>query len=187
MSLINLLTVGNSFSSIEDHPSRFKMRRENLLPHFGEADSAEAARDSSGSILHPAGPCSAGSRPLVDQELCRLEAHSGAAPLSGSPGSAEARPSVTCAYPAGRWSLRQALNPPRQTGVRTEAVPVQRDLPWEDIPVARNDLSEADLEVVPAPRKPEGSGASAPLRTSPAPDGSLLGRMKSHWFRGARK
>lgn len=44
MSLLNLLTVGNSFSSIEDHLSRYKMRPGNLLPRFGDAKPADAAR-----------------------------------------------------------------------------------------------------------------------------------------------
>lgn len=107
--------------------------------------------------------------------------------MSESKTVAGGRPPATCGYPAGRWSVKRAFSLSRDSAARTEAVPVQRDLPWENIPVARNDLSEADLEVVPVPRKPESARATASPRTAKTPSGSLLGRMKAQFFRGARK
>ena len=187
MRLLNLLTVGNSFSSIEDHPSRYKMRRENLLPHFGDAEPADAARDSNRSILNLPAPSAAACGPLRAQDLFPSKARSGALPMSKSKTVAEARPPASCADPAGRWFVKHALSPSQDSAVRPEAVPVQRNLPWEDFPVARNDLSEADVEVVPVPRKPEPARAPASPRTAPTSSGSLLGRMKARWFRGARK
>ena len=36
MSLMQLLTVGRSLRNVKDHPSRYKMTQENLLPMGGK-------------------------------------------------------------------------------------------------------------------------------------------------------
>ena len=191
MSLLNLLQVGNSFAAVEDHPSRYKMRRENLLPHFGDGDPAEAVREPPPSMRNLPAPPAAAAQPLIAQDLFDTGVRSGAWSASGSKSAAPARPPIPCAYPGGRWSMKRAFSLSREAAARTEAgpeaAPAQRDVPWENIPVARNDLSEADVELVTVARKPEPCRGASPAPKARARAGSFLDRLKARFVRGVRK
>jgi hypothetical protein len=198
MSLLTLLKVGNSFSPIVDHPSRYRMRRENLLPHFGDAESAAVVREPTlpgRGTSEAAATVTATAEPIAAGDLFDAAARALDLGSSRVSGAAAAQPAVPCAFPGGRWTRMGAASAPSaaltptvgRVEARGEAVPVQRDLPWEDIPVARNDLSEGDLEVVPASRKAEPPIGLEPARKSKATPVSLLDRVKSQWVRGAGK
>ncbi|MBN2507777.1 MAG: hypothetical protein JXQ71_13900 [Verrucomicrobia bacterium] len=190
MSLLTLLRVGNSFSPIEDHRSRYQMCRQNLLPHFGDLEEA-AARE----FARPAARSGPGPDPANGESASgrrRLSGVSGACWSGGGPSvrsTAAAPGAIPCAYPEGRWSARRAFwragGAAGRSAAHVEGAPVQRDLPWEAIAVARNDLSEGDLEVVAVPREPAPPGAAAAGRAPKGASGSLLDRLKASWRRGA--
>lgn len=183
MSLLNLLTVGNSLSTIEDHPSRYRMRRENLLPHFGADESPAKAIPVSAGDPGSAQP-SLPLRELATEPAVRPEQVDAPHHVNGAsePASLELEPLPPPAYPRGRWSLGTAFGQSRSRTSARAVEPVQSELPWEDIPVARNDLNEADVEVVrPAPR-PQPAATSHAERPAVARRRPLFRRLKARWF-----
>ena len=149
MSLLSLLTVGNSFTSAEDHPSRYRMSRQKLLPHFGVSQNLEPDGDSGAQQQ----PGTAVAALVAAPELFRAEAS-----LPALPARAPEHPRHDGGEPGGKanrtgpWAIRRPFGLGRTLPLRAPAAPEQQDLPWREITVARNDLSEADVVIVPAPR-----------------------------------
>lgn len=152
MSLLRLLTTGKSLVGVKDTESRYRVTGERLLPQFGSAKNPFSSPGKSEPALPAAGPAatqvgngvSAGGAfrsasveraPVVPRGALRSKA---AALLSG-------------------WKSRIGglLPRPRAAAVKP-AIPrftkpaVQGELSLDKIKVVRNDLSDADLEVVPA-------------------------------------
>jgi hypothetical protein len=85
------------------------------------------------------------------------------------------------AYPLGRWTGFK--NPfGRKTAPSREPAPVQGELSLDTLKVVRNDLSDADLEIVraPEPVPPPPPRASPPAETLPA--GLLISRITARIF-----
>ena len=157
MSLLRLLTTGKSLVGMSDAESRYRVTRERLLPQFG---SARNPFISTGK----AEPASAEARPSAN---C---GGNGAAEGGGGIQGASGEPAVTRARGALRlkaaallsgWKAKLGglLRRPRSKAVkpaipRFTKPPVQGELSLDKIKVLRNDLSDADLEVVPARAKP---------------------------------
>jgi hypothetical protein len=167
---------------MRDHASRYQMRTENLLPKFvsdknpfaaqaetGKRDAANpptsapepsapaSAKSETGSLFDP--PPSA-AEPRAD---ARVEAKQQPALASATPARPAAAPAKKRA-PIGGWLNK--LNPLKHLPARTatakraksQAVrpPVQTEMSLERVKVVRNDLSDADLEIIPArPAQPE--------------------------------
>jgi hypothetical protein len=153
MSLLRLLTTGKSLVSVSDAESRYRVTRERLLPQFGSAGNPFTNAGKSDPTLAEA----------------RASAKYGGNGASGSRGgtpSASEEPAAALARGAlrskaavllSRWMAKIGglRSRPRAEVVkpaipRFAKPPVQAELSLDKIQVVRNDLSDADLEVVPA-------------------------------------
>lgn len=150
MSLVQLLSVGKSLLNIQDKPSPYRMRQENLLPNFGRGASPRAQKQT-----------------RAEKQITRKE-----------PKVKESQDvKVKRGLPLLRWV--KAVNPfarkeAAAAAVGVEKAPVQAELLLDSVRPVRNDLHEADLMVVPA-RAPEKKPVAAPRETEPAGAGSKSG------------
>jgi hypothetical protein len=91
-------------------------------------------------------------------------------------------------YPAGRWTLKTLRSPfyPKGSG-NSRPAPVQGELSLDTIRPVRNDLSDSDLEIVPA-RRAASKPAKPPAAPPAAMPGDALARAAMPWWRrlGAR-
>jgi hypothetical protein len=183
MSLLRLLTTGKSLEGLRDADSRYRLCSQRLLPQFGPA------RNPFSNRAKPE-PAQTAARPL---EARRESAAPAAKPATSDPNSEPAavlqrkveQPAAPAKFDARKlavalWRRFAALLSGWQAKLcglfaRSErkaaksAIPrfpkpaVQGELSLERIKVVRNDLSDADLEVVPA------KAPVAPAATAPAP------------------
>jgi hypothetical protein len=146
MSLLRLLAAGRSLVSVRDTESRYRLTSQRLLPHFGPtrnpfdapgrselpvAGTTRSAADS-GEASPQAGVCNPARR-------LWLKAAGLLTAWSQELSVLVARPFGKAAKPA----IPQLPKPP-----------VQGELSLDRVKVVRNDLSDADLEVVTARTKP---------------------------------
>jgi len=153
MSLLRLLTTGKSLVGVSDVESRYRVTRERLLPQFGPARNPFL--NAGKAELAPAEAPPPANR-----------GESGAAEGGGSLKAANAEPAAARAGGALRLKAAALLSGwkskfggllprPSSKGVkpaipRFTKAPVQGELSLDKIKVMRNDLSDADLEVVPS-------------------------------------
>jgi hypothetical protein len=167
MSLMQLLSVGRSLCGIRDEPSRYKMTQDNLLPKFGSPK--ELGKND--AVQHPVRSARLDS---AKHEMASSLGHEEAklthalAPEDKSGSQANSAPPVKRpkqAFPLGRWTLPK--NPfAGKSALHEQAKgPVQCELSIDAVKVVRNDLSDADLEVI-ASLKP-----LAPLPAKKSRDG----------------
>jgi len=153
MSLLRLLTTGKSLVGMSDVESRYRVTRERLLPQFGsarnpfmstgKAEPASAEAHASANYGGNSASGSGGGTPSASREpaaaLARGALRSKAAALlsrwKAKIGGLRSRPRAEVVRPA----IPRFTKPP-----------VQGELSLDKIQVVRNDLSDADLEVVPA-------------------------------------
>src|SRR2546430_8315330 len=176
MSLLRLLAAGSSLKGLRDRPCPYKMTQQNLLPKFGQekpGDTAPVAAPESPSAaqVRPDQPKQGGRTTLPAWRVVRvLEQRECASPTPGvlimeqteaQMNVAEGIAKKDCPLAAkvkrpGGLFQRLGLNPfrPKPAGRRT-AAPVQGELRLEAVRVIRNDLSETDLEIIPAAKKAE--------------------------------
>jgi hypothetical protein len=148
MSLMQLLTVGRSFGSVEDRPSPYRMIQENLLPKFGPADRSEMKQPpvetsvaaAPGDLGVRAGWADASKRSETKMNAIEIQ-------VQAAPGASSALPPE--AYPLGRWTtMRNPFH--RRTASQKSPRLVQGELSLDAVRPVRNDLNESDLEVIPA-------------------------------------
>jgi hypothetical protein len=170
MSLLRLLAAGKSLVGMSDAETRYRVTSQRLLPQFGAGRNPFSSRGKAGPAqLGPSSPEDHGptSAPQETRRSPALRGEPEAAPRRGPQGVAtpascspkrfgEGLRRRTAALLAG-WKMkmmgvlakrrRKATNPaiPRFT-----EPPVQGELSLDRIKVVRNDLSDADLEVIPA-------------------------------------
>ena len=192
MGLMQLLTVGRSLGRISDEPSRYRMAQQSLLPKFGSVNVPEERARGLSEKTNPV---------FVKMEVKKLEIATTAndrknmnavqpsSQVTPAPNAAVSRP----AFPRGRWSLFK--NPFSKTPRPTVSpAPVQSELSLDAVKPMRNDLSDADMEVVQAaPRRvePAAPETSCAPETAPAPepvaaDGAAWNKIKNQFF-GAGK
>jgi hypothetical protein len=202
MSLLRLLTSGKSLVGLRDTESPYRLTSQNLLPQFGPARNpfssrakAELAQNEARSPEHhneratpgakPDLPVSNGEPAVVLQKGAEHRAAPArfsarnlavalwrrlAALLSGS----QTRLFGLFTRPSGR-AAKPAIP-------RFPKPPVQGELSLDRIKVVRNDLSDADLEVVAA--KPP----AAPAATAPVPRAvEKVDVTKSAWERATTR
>lgn len=194
MSFAQLLTAGKSLMGLQNSPTRYAMRKKNLLPKFGSGENPFLGRAETKPSREPA------KAPSI-QEPPWKPAPSAPAQIAPLPERAkEARqetfmslksePAQTAkpvtaakpvtlreANPVQQWFQR--LNPlgrSRKSAAKSAVpkfhrAPVQGELSLDNIKVVRNDLSEADVEVVPArsAAKPAPARPGADVTAAPAP------------------
>jgi hypothetical protein len=175
MSLVRLLTAGKSLVGIQDSKSRYRSVDPRALPKFGSEKkiNTEVAGESEAK---PSGAKSSGENSKANVE--RAADKNVRVPFAdknvGITEAAEKAPTRAARQDrgsgwVGQWGSKlsslvsQKPKPTRSAIPRFSGVPVQGELSLDNIKVVRNDLSDADLEVVakkavkPEPEKVEPS------------------------------
>jgi hypothetical protein len=170
MSWMQYLAVNRSFSSIDNGPTRFRMRDAYLLPRFSRTQDTEESEESAGAGV---------SEPGQTDESNRAQAKGSAMQNHIVEKVSESPASTPAAFPGGRWRIWR--NPFGQTAAaKAAATPVQTELRLESVKVVRNDLTDSDLLLI-SPQAPAGAPHHAVGRTRRT-DGnerkSLLGRVQ---------
>jgi hypothetical protein len=156
MSLVRLLTAGKSLVGIQDSKSRYRSVDPRAMPKFGseKKSNTDVARESE-------------AKPSVTKPS-----------VEGSKANAEKAPVATAPKARGsgwvsQWGSKlsslvaQKPKPARSAIPRLNTVPVQGELSLDNIKVVRNDLSDADLEVVTRKMGPEKSVTPAFASANP--------------------
>ena len=167
MSLIRLLAAGSSIRGIKDQRSPYKMTQQHLLPKFGSTKDPEPQASAMSALPAPARvlPAKDSELPVelltqnkqtqmtvVKEDASRAPRLMGSARVAGTP----------------FWRWAQSKNPFRsKPAPRKRVGPLQGELLLEGVKVVRNDLNEADLEVISAvppsetPKRHAGPDATA--------------------------
>ena len=197
MSLIRLLTTGRSLVNIPDGDSRYRVTSQRLLPHFGArqnpfscGDKAEPVRTAPGTPGEHAPkveppPARVASASMTEREAAPARKAESRTALAKSKLHALTAVLRRCAAALldGCKARLAALFARRRSRAAKPAIPrfdktpVQTELSLDRIKVLRNDLCDADLEVVPA-KPPTPSAAPAKLAVvKPAVADTAWGRM----------
>jgi hypothetical protein len=209
MSLMQLLTTGKSFSGIKDSEPRYRVTHQRVVPQFGPVKNpfcatghldnprAEVGRKSEGAPVSSQ-PRVAAATPVPAPEPA---SPSGATRTNGptlrlrsdQPVAANNFLSRAAAW-RSKWAAkltalfsRASGKPAKVTLTGPARAHVQGELALDRIKVVRNDLSDADLEVVPA-KLPITKVKPAPAlqaTETPAAGGMTRGRL-SGLFHAAR-
>jgi len=191
MSLIKLLTVSKSFVNGRNQSGRYRMVESVSLPKF-----APVGRPVSLAPL-----AKAGELPLTDVMVaqCRADARavtpvpvttsgSRPSPLSFAPSPQEA--GCANAVPTSTNFFRLRKNPftTRSIEDHSSQPSEQKELSLDSIKVVRNDLSDADFDVVAARTKPESEGgvSQRPRFLRPEAGGFAWSRLIARFFNSER-
>ena len=199
MSLLRLLTAGKSLVGMRDAETRYRVTGQRLLPQFGPGrnpfSTREKAEPMQTELRSPADhkpngvPKEARSTPGLSRERkaapqSRLEEQK-TPPSSGSRDLGGMLRRRTGTLLAG-WKTKLAgLLANRRSTVTKTAIPrftkppVQGELSLEKIKVVRNDLSDADLEVIPA--KPPTASAMRTVERGPVAE-NAWGRVTARFL-----
>lgn len=166
MSLGKLLTSGKSLIGLQNEEHRYQMRAKNLLPKFGSVKNPfSTAKPQALQPVAEEKMISAVARGMSAAEIAaaklketkklpEITALKPAPPAATGPGiTAQAAGRIARLLAKANPFARRTPAPPAQPRSaipRFEAAPVQVELTLDRIKVVRNDLSEADVEVVPA-------------------------------------
>jgi hypothetical protein len=208
MSLLRLLTAGKSLEGLHGSESPYRLSSQRLLPQFGPARNPFSNRaktepaqtearspETPGESVAPAAKTgSLGPSREPAAGLRKRVEHRAALAMSGARNLAAALWRRLAVLLSG-WQAKLRGLFTRSGGKAAKSAiprfpkpPVQGELSLDRIKVVRNDLSDADLEIVLA-RTPAASAATAPtLRTVEKTEGaqSAWGRVTSR-FLGAGK
>lgn len=182
MSLLRLLTAGKSLVGMRDAESRYRVTSQRLLPHFGSTRNPFSNRAKAETAKIEARPPVDHNKDDVPAEKPNLAGPSGE-PVVALRGASDHRAVLARFDPRnlgmalwrrmaallrrGQGKLCELLPHSGSKAVkplipRFPKPPVQGELSLDRIKVVRNDLSDSDLEVVPA--KPSAASAT----TAPA-------------------
>lgn len=180
MGLMQLLTVGRSLGRIHDQPSRYKMTQQCLLPKFGSASAPEDEACETSETTNQVFAKTDVQKCPPNNASAAIERKSMNAAQSAKPVTAAAsEPASRPAFPRGRWSLFK--NPFTKAAKPVPAkAPEQSELRLDAVKPVRNDLADADLELVQAARRVPAHGAQG-TEQSPA-DGAAWNRIKTQFF-----
>jgi len=146
MSLLRLLATGRSLVSVRETESRYRLTTQRLLPQFGPTRNPfsppKRAEQSAAATTRPAAEVGeASAKAGVRGHARRLWLKT-----AGLWSAGKQKPDALMARPFGK-AAKPAIP-------RFPKLPVQGELSLDRVKVVRNDLSDADLEVVPARRNP---------------------------------
>jgi len=189
MGLMQLLTVGRSLGKVGDQPSRYKMTQQSLLPRFGSTKAPEERVPSVGEV----GNQVIAKAKLEQSSLGFVAAANDRKKMNAVqskpqevtvPKIATPRP----AFPLGRWTLFK--NPFSKTPkARPVESIVQPELSLDAVKPVRNDLSDADLELVQSAKRTLEKSVPAmvePDKVAVTSEGVAWSRIKTQFF-GAGK
>jgi hypothetical protein len=175
MSLVRLLTAGKSLVGIQDSKSRYRSVDPRALPKFGSEKKVNTEVAGESGVRPSAAKSSAEGvkadvRVTADKNVRAplADKNAGITEAAGKAPTRAARQDRGSGW-VGEWGSKlsslvsQKPKPTRSAIPRFNGVPVQGELSLDNIKVVRNDLSDADLEVVakeavkPEPEKAEPS------------------------------
>ena len=190
MGLMQLLAAGRSLGKIGDQPSRYKMTQQSLLPKFGSVKVLEERAPGVGWV---------GNNQVIAKTELKQSGLGFAASANDrkNMNAVQSKPQeVTVpkktvprpAFPLGRWTLFK--NPFSKTSKPKAAeATVQPELSLDTVKPVRNDLSDADLELVQTAKLQAENiipAVTQPKSEPVAPEGAAWGRIKTQFF-GAGK
>jgi hypothetical protein len=205
MNLLRLLATGRSLVGLRETPSRYEMRTESLLPKFASKKNPFAPPNRP-SVPAAAAPVKLETRTLFEgaaeapRSLPPVKAVKTAAkPAAKIPAAVERKPVAAGAVepaktgPAPKAGWFKLLNPfaylpVRRAGAgataraRPARSAVQAELSLEKVQVVRNDLNDADLEIVPGKLMGLPSGASPILARETRTEPTAWGRLTSRFL-----
>jgi hypothetical protein len=171
MSLLRLLTAGRSLVSVHDAETRYRLTTQRLLPQFGSANNPFRNRETP----EPAPATTAGRAVGAAEATAKV-------PVSKTATSLWQKPAACLSA----WTTklidrvtRPAPKPAKPAIPQFNKAPIQGEFSLDRVRVVRNDLSDADLEVVPA--RPKTVAAAVPP-APPANPPSALGRVATRLF-----
>jgi hypothetical protein len=208
MSLLRLLTTGKSLVGVKDDESRYRLTSQRLLPHFGPAKNPFSTERSPDPVQTERRVTRDGGENGASGKQCNVPSSSGKPTAALRRGSNDRRVfgsarrhgfiealRLRAAAVLSGWRTILCGSLGRLPGKATKPAipqfmkqPVQGDLSLDKIKVVRNDLSDADLEVVTARQPTIPMNAAPGLQTGerakvPA---DTWGRVKTRIF-GAGK
>jgi hypothetical protein len=168
MSLVRLLKAGKSLTDLKDSTSRYRVQQKVRLPKFGSGKNPFAPPETAAAASTPIEGIAdtvpwvmsraekAAARMKHTMRLPTLAATASAKKAFQPPSARSPRDGggswlgrwLTKLIPAS-WRSANRTSPRRPAPSRTRA-PVQGELTLNRIRVMRNDLNDADVEVVPA-------------------------------------
>ncbi len=181
MSLLRLLTTGKHLVGVKETERRYRLTSQRLLPQFGPARNPfrdrgkpDPVQAEACSLENPAGNNASGHKrviPLADGKptpaLQGLAVNRALSASARGTWLAEAL-RLRAAALLGKWRTRLSRWPGRPRGkagkpaiLRSTKPTAQEDLSLHKIKVVRNDLSDADLEVVLA-KQPAAQASATP-------------------------
>jgi hypothetical protein len=183
MGLMQLLAAGRSLGKIADQPSRYKMVQQGLLPRFGSVKAPEERAPGVGAV---------GNQVIAKTELKqsslgfvttandrkKMNAVQSKSQEVTIPKTAVPR----TAFPLGRWTLFK--NPFSKSKPKTTEAGLQSELSLDMVKPVRNDLSDADLELVQSVRRLPESDIPENAQFEPvvAPERASWSRIKTQFF-----
>ena len=148
MSLLRLLTAGRSLIEFKDTPGTYQMNSQHLLPHFGPARNPFSS-NATASEVPAIGRVAVRQSHVQD---CKASATAGKNTRAGTLRLRAASLLLAWRAKCQGWFRHAGGRPAKAAIPRFTKPPVQGELSLERVRVVRNDLSDADLEVVPAGR-----------------------------------
>lgn len=165
MSLGRLLKSGKSLVGCKESESHYRMRRKNLLPKFGSQKNPFATRTGSPSD-NPENPAVEQMEPAAhemsaEEIVAANMKETRRLPFVDSTAKEARQPQAPAKQaPRRRRAWARRLNPfawlskrrsaTRLAGSKSAHPPIQGELSLDNVKVVRNDLSDADVEIVPA-------------------------------------
>ena len=190
MSLVRLLEIGRSLNAIKDTQSRYRMQRQNLLPKFGMAGpatgfhsmAANAPANSTGMSHHLRSPVILGANNEEGTEFkWRNTLQAFLSPFERA-GAFFARVLRLFSKLAVAKGVFRFMARKQQTLVACHSKPFeakfQAELSLDNVTVIRNDLTDADLQVVPVQTAGKSSRSSQPAQLT-----ATGGQVNAYWER----
>jgi hypothetical protein len=181
MSLIKLLSVSKTFAGGTSQPGRYKMAEQGLLPKFAPVGRPVSLAPKLKTVQPAAKKEFAAARLDRSGSLAeKLPESAGPAPAAAMTPRAALASAVRVGSGGTNW-FRLGKNPfvNRPAKGPNAVTPVQSELSLDAVKPLRNDLSDSDLEVVPAKAELKTKARLAPRQRLFKPE--LAGLAWSRW------
>ena len=192
MSLMKLLSVSKSFAGGRNQPGRYKMVEQGLLPKFapvGRPVSLAPKRKSDGpAVKKEQNATPMGALNSLPESLFQV-ADPVTGPVKAVAPTPRAAVCVNAIAAPTNW-FRLGNNPfvNKPAGRPKPLTPAQAELSLDAVKPVRNDLSDSDLQIVPARPgiKPDALKAPRPRLLKPELTGFAWSRLTARFFNSER-
>jgi hypothetical protein len=204
MNQLRLLMTGKSLVGLTQSESHYRVTRARFLPQFGPARNSSSPQEGAAPAPMNARPRDprAGALPQesanLTREATRVPAGDSAVAVPRPPTGLTTMPkSGTRSWATGLWVTwadklramfsRPVANPAKVAYPAKIKLPVQGELSLDRIKVVRNDLSDADLEIVPLKSPTARPGATPVLQVTERTSQAALGWTRVSGLFGVSK